>query len=40
MKFILKHKIAQKREEAVAREISKIYANDKNANKNKDDRYD
>lgn len=40
MKFILKHKIAQKREEAVAREISKIYANDKNANKNKDERYD
>ncbi|CAF4216059.1 unnamed protein product, partial [Rotaria magnacalcarata] len=39
MKFILKHKIAQKREEAVNREISKIFANDKNANKkDKDDR--
>ncbi|CAF1537950.1 unnamed protein product [Rotaria magnacalcarata] len=39
MKFILKHKIAQKREEAVNREISKIFANDKSANKkDKDDR--
>jgi len=39
MKFILKHKIAQKREEAVNREISKIFANDKNTNKkDKDDR--
>ncbi|UJR21364.1 hypothetical protein I4U23_024456 [Adineta vaga] len=39
MKFILKHKIAQKREEAVIREISKIFSNDKNANKkDKDDR--
>ncbi|CAF1185614.1 unnamed protein product [Rotaria sordida] len=39
MKFILKHKIAQKREDAVSREISKIFANDKNANKkDKDDR--
>jgi hypothetical protein len=32
-------RIAQKREEAVNREISKIFANDKNANKkDKDDR--
>jgi len=39
MKFILKHKIAQKREDAVGREINKLFANDKNANKNvKDDR--
>ncbi|CAF0876067.1 unnamed protein product [Adineta ricciae] len=39
MKFILKHKIAQKREEAVNREISKIFASDKSANKkDKDDR--
>ncbi|CAF2731657.1 unnamed protein product [Rotaria sp. Silwood2] len=39
MKFILKHKIAQKREEAINREITKLFANDKNANKkDKDDR--
>ncbi|UJR28079.1 hypothetical protein I4U23_009335 [Adineta vaga] len=39
MKFILKHKIAQKREEAVNREITKLFANDKSANKkDKDDR--
>lgn len=33
-------RIAQKREEAVNREITKLFANDKNAQKNKDDRYD
>jgi hypothetical protein len=36
---MISFRIAQKREEAVNREISKIFANDKNANKkDKDDR--
>ncbi len=39
MNFLLR--IAQKREEAVNREISKVFANEKNANKkDKDDRYE
>jgi hypothetical protein len=38
-KFFFRLRIAQKREEAVNREISKLFANDKNANKkDKDDR--
>lgn len=32
-------RIAQKREDAVNREITKLFANDKSAQKNKDDRY-
>ncbi|CAF1209035.1 unnamed protein product [Didymodactylos carnosus] len=39
MKFILKHKIAQKREDAIGREINRLFAIDKNASKKeKDDR--
>jgi len=37
--FCYFYRIAQKREEAVSREIAKLFANDKNANKkDKDDR--
>ena len=35
----LTFRIAQKREDAVNREITKLFANDKSAQKNKDDRY-
>lgn len=37
VKFVLKHKIAQKREEAVAREIMKKIADDKKMNKKEKD---
>ncbi|KAL4220904.1 SWI/SNF and RSC complex subunit Ssr3 [Mactra antiquata] len=40
VKFVLKHKIAQKREDAVAKEVMKKVADDKKMNKKeKDERY-